>query len=396
MNLSKEDQTLLALLGYAVFGRELTISAENVDWDQVIAEADRHVVMAFLYPGVKRLAGVPEGVVNRIRSAAMMSAAKSDEMLHTQDAIITCLKEKGIPCAVLKGYSVACHYPYPELRVPGDIDLLARADELESACKALEDAGFERELTLEKHECLSRQDAWVEMHQMVTTFPDTPKGIHAKEFMTGAIERVTEAEINGVHFPILNGVDQLIGLLAHKEQHLATSGIGLRQICDWAVTVHAMRDTIGAKEIDELEKCGLLRFAQAVTKLCEKYLGMPPVSWCQDAPDAQADALMKDVWEAGNFHVQGEKRPFTSVLTDAYGTGKQSVWKNYIRYIRKRLHQDYPWARNPLWIVAFGVFFPARYGIRALLGKRRKIDIAEAVHTARSREKMLRDLNLYQ
>mgnify|MGYP000766606757 CR=1 FL=1 len=55
MNLSKENQTLLALLGYALFGRELTISAESVDWDQVVAEADRHAVTAFLYPGVKRL-----------------------------------------------------------------------------------------------------------------------------------------------------------------------------------------------------------------------------------------------------------------------------------------------------------------------------------------------------
>lgn len=55
MNLSKENQTLLALLGYVLFGRELTISAEGVDWDQVVAEADRHAVTAFLYPGVKRL-----------------------------------------------------------------------------------------------------------------------------------------------------------------------------------------------------------------------------------------------------------------------------------------------------------------------------------------------------
>lgn len=112
--------------------------------------------------------------------------------------------------------------------------------------------------------------------------------------------------------------------------------------------------------------------------------------------DDQVDALMEDIMSAGNFHEQYGKRPFTGVLTDAYGSGKSSVLRNYFRYIRKRIDQDYPWAKNPLWIPAFGLFFPMRYCARVLIGKRKKINVSQAVHTAQRREKMLRSLKLYQ
>lgn len=125
--------------------------------------------------------------------------------------------------------------------------------------------------------------------------------------MNGALSHTQDMEIQGIRFPILDSIYQMIGLLAHKEQHLATSGIGLRQICDWAVTMHALREQIGEKEIATLERCGLLHFAKVVTRLCEKYLGLPPCLWYQNAMDDQVDALMEDILSAGNFHEQYAK-----------------------------------------------------------------------------------------
>ena len=93
---------MLALLAYALFGQEMSIDAASINWDLVVAEANRHAVTALLYPSVKRLAGVPDAVVDRIRNAAMLSAAKADDMLHSQSEVIAALQEKGIPCAVLK------------------------------------------------------------------------------------------------------------------------------------------------------------------------------------------------------------------------------------------------------------------------------------------------------
>ena len=396
LSLSAETRAMLNLLACELFGREMEIDASKVDWHRVLAEANRHVLTAFLYPGLRRLNGVPEEILSRARNAAMLSAARMEESLRAQDGVLELMRSQSIPCAVLKGFSAACRYPHPELRVPGDIDILVLPSHLSAACAEMEGVGFKKELSLEKHECLSRANTWVEVHQMVTAFPESEKGNYAREFMNGALSHTQDMEIQGIRFPILDSIYQMIGLLAHKEQHLATSGIGLRQICDWAVTMHALREQIGEKEIATLERCGLLHFAKVVTRLCEKYLGLPPCPWCQNAMDDQVDALMEDILSAGNFHEQYGKRPFTGVLTDAYGSGKSSVLRNYFHYIRKRIDQDYSWAKNPLWIPAFGLFFPMRYCVRVLIGKRKKINVSQAVHTAQYREKMIRSLKLYQ
>ena len=178
---------------------------------------------------------------------------------------------------------------------------------------------------------------------------------------------------------MLSGAYQIIALLAHMEQHLATSGIGLRQVCDWAVTAHALRNCFDGETLALLERCGLLRFAQIMTRLCEKHLGLPPCSWITDASDALVDAMLADVLDGGNFQSQYTKRPFAAVLTDAYdvsGKGKTSLFRNYIRYLKKYLRQNEPWAKSRLWLPVFGVFLPARWGVRVLLGKRKQINLA--------------------
>ena len=125
----------------------------------------------------------------------MLSAARMEESLRAQDGILDLMRSHEIPCAVLKGFSAACRYPHPELRVPGDIDILVLPSHLSAACAEMEGVGFKKELSLEKHECLSRANTWVEVHQMVTAFPESEKGNYAREFMNGALSHTQDMEI---------------------------------------------------------------------------------------------------------------------------------------------------------------------------------------------------------
>ena len=150
---------------------------------------------------------------------------------------------------------------------------------------------------------------------MVSVFPESEKGRFTKQTMADALHHIQTAEIDSVRFPMLSGAYQIIGLLAHMEQHLATSGIGLRQVCDWAVTAHALRNCFDGETLALLERCGLLRFARIMTRLCERYLGLPPCPWTADASDALVDAMLSDVLEGGNFQAQYAKRPLADVLT---------------------------------------------------------------------------------
>lgn len=138
---------MLNLLAYELFGQQLEIDASTVDWNRVLIESNRHVLTTFLYPGLRCLNGVPETILSRARNAAMLSAAQLEESLRAQDGILNLMQSQKIPCAVLKGTSVACRYPHPELRVPGDIDILVFPSHLNMTCAALEGLGFKKELS---------------------------------------------------------------------------------------------------------------------------------------------------------------------------------------------------------------------------------------------------------
>lgn len=395
----KETNALLALLAHEIFDQAIDIDASTVDWTAVLTEAQRHKVTALMYPAIRSMDDVPEAIFNKVCGTAIAVATSSEAMLKEQRRILDLLEARQIPCAVLKGTSVAHLYPHPELRTIGDIDILVEEENLDEACKALQVDGFAPSYTAEKHLCLQKGAVWVEMHRMVSVFPESEKGRFTRRYMTDALRHTQEGEICGVRFPMLSGAYQIIALLAHMEQHLATSGIGLRQVCDWAVTAHALRHCFDGETLALLDRCGLLRFAKIMTRLCERYLGLPPCQWTADAPDTLVDAMLSDVLEGGNFQAQHAKRPFADVLTDAYdvaGKGRTSIIRNYARYLRKYLRQNYPWAKSRLWLPVFGVFLPARWGVRVLLGKRKSVSLAQAVSTAREREKLLRGMRLYQ
>ena len=395
----KETKALLELLAYEIFDQAMDIDASTVDWSAVLAEAQRHKVTALLYPAIRSMNGVPEAIFNKVCGTAIAVATASEAMLKEQRRILDLLEARQIPCAVLKGTSVAYLYPHPELRTIGDIDILVDEENLDEACKALQADGFAPSYTAEKHLCLQKGAVWVEMHRMVSVFPKSEKGRFTKQTMAEALHHIQTAEIDSVRFPMLSGAYQIIALLAHMEQHLATSGIGLRQVCDWAVTAHALRNCFDGETLALLERCGLLRFARIMTRLCEKYLGLPPCAWSAEAPDALVDAMLADILVGGNFQAQAAERPFTEVLMDAYdvaGKGKTCIMRNYVRFLQKHIRKKYPWAKSRLWIPAFGIFLPARWCVRVLLGKRKKVNLTHAVGTAREREKLLRGMKLYQ
>ena len=395
----QETKMLLSLLAYELFGQALPDIHADLDWEKLIAEANDHAVTALLYSGLKRLNGVPKEILNRVRAAAISSAMRSQSMLVIQKEILDALAAQQIDCAVLKGMSVACHYSHPELRVPGDIDLLIGSTNLEAACKALEGIGFVVDQETDLHTEMRRKDVDVELHKKVTRFPDTEKGAWAAVYMEQALHQTCTQEISGHAFPTLQRSFQLISLLTHMSRHMRSSGIGIRQLCDWAVTVHQLREEIDQEDIVVLESCGLLHFASVATRMCEKYLGLPECEWTQDVPEELVDAAMADMLESGNFHAKRENRMYETVLMTPYEsnpTSRSSVFQNYFSFIRKRLKESYAWAKSPLWIPVFAAFFPLRWLFRVIIGKRKMVRVSHTLHHAKSRDNMLYELQLFR
>ena len=405
---------------------------------EIFEEAQRHSVTPLLYPALRGCAvlsgNVQDEQLAALRRTALYSAQRFEAVLRCQAGLLALLQ--GIPCAVLKGMSIACTYPHAELRVPGDIDILVQEADIERVGRILSANGYTYTHETDLHTCFvkSLPDGMtidIEMHVAVSLFPDTEKGIFTSTFMSDALHHTKMQEINGLLFPALSGVYQLIALLSHMERHLMVLGIGLRQMCDWAAAVHAQRGEIGQDDLDTLKRCGLLQFAKVCTRLCEKYLGLPELSWSGGVSEDEVDALFRDVMESGDFHAQCSVRPLISNMTDGYDVDDKgsSFLRSYLTCIRRRVREDYPWTVkqrgthnaadtngsdagscgsghgggiaanvqvNVFWVGVFAVFYPVRYVFGMLRGKRKKVDVHQAVAEARSRERMLRGLEIYK
>lgn len=399
MTAKRETKALLFLLGYELFQRDLEVNSSAVDWTAVLAEGDKHAVTALLYPGMRQLNGVPQDALAKARSAAITATIASEHMLNNQQEILDLLEAHRIPCAVLKGTSVACFYPHPELRTPGDIDILTGAEHIERAKECLTAAGFTFDHETEMHQAFYGLGALVEVHRTASVFPELPKGEYAAAFMGGALEHLHEEKLNGVAFPCLDFPYQMISLLTHIERHMRSAGIGLRQICDWAATIHAHRDDFGEEELCLLDQCGLLCFAKTVTGMCEKYLGLQPFSWCRDVSQEDVDGLAADILTSGNFHAQEGIGKVSAVMLGArfsVADQKMNILRNYRLHVRYRIETQYQWAKNPLWQPLFWVYFPVQRALRVLSGRRKKVSLRKALQRARARHELIRRLKLYQ
>lgn len=344
--------------------------------------------------------GIPKQIVNRIREAAIDSAMRSEQMLKAQQEIIRVLNEKQISCAVLKGTSVACCYPHPELRVPGDIDLLIGSEKLEAATKVMSADGFKVLEDTDLHIDMQRESIEVELHRMASRYPSTEKGMWTAEYMEHSLQCIQYQTINGISFPVLSKPHLLISLLAHMSRHLCTCGIGLRQLCDWDVTLQRLSGSIDQEDVDLMEQCGLLRCASIMTRICEKYLGLPVCEWKQDVPEEIVDLAMTEILAMGNFHAQrDEEQVISSVFIDsrgAQGRKQRSIVLNYVHYVKKTIERSYPWAKSPLWIPLFCGYYPLRHMIRVLIGKRKGVNISKSIQIAKERANLERELKLYR
>ena len=395
----REIQVLLSLLAYEFCGGALPTCVADLNWDKLLKLADDHAITALLYSGVKRLDGVPEQIVNRTRVAAVSSAMRSHYVLQVQQEIIELLMAEKIPGAVLKGMSVACYYPHPELRMSGDIDLLVSNANLEAVCQKLTTIGFAVDHDIEMHIDLRRADIEVELHRVVSMFPDTEKARWTSAYMEQALQHVQWQQINEFSFPVLSINYQLVSLLAHIERHMSRGGIGLRQICDWAVMVHYLREEIGLESVEILEQCGLLKFASILTRMCEKYIGFSKLEWCQNVSEDLLDTTLEDILTAGNFHAQRGENILSVVMMSNRGIAQGdriSPLVQYVQYVMQKMRKLYPWARSSLWMPFFCVFFPIQWLIRALNGKRKRANLMKTMKIAKFREKLLRDMKLYQ
>ena len=290
------QKALIELLKASLFGAEPQFP-DNVDWDVVLKEAVDQTVVALAAPAV------PEGEREKWRVPAAQHTAHFLRVIHEQTNLVRIFSDAGIPLVILKGSAAAMYYPDPLRRTMGDVDFIVPPERFDDARRLMEENGyaFEGDYGDDRDYSYRRGGVVLELHHHYSA-ADRDIDPLILDGMTRSVMR----EVVGRSFPALPDAVNGLVLLDHVCHHLY-GGLGIRQIIDWMMFVHAALTGDAAVDgfLTLARGAGLETLARTMTKMCRLWLGLPDsAAWCDSADERTARQLLELVFEKGNFGVK--------------------------------------------------------------------------------------------
>ena len=369
--LTSEQSALMALVRFRLWG-----DARPQNADAAFDEAKTQAMVPLLFPDSREAS---QYMVHYIR------------IMYAQDEVVARMRQTVIPAVILKGSAAAVYYKEPFQRTMGDIDLIVPQSEFEAAVIQLGYLGYQcqeddRKKTDIREIAFHKDGVTVELHRRFSS-----EGIDVERYILRGLECPVTAELSGHAFPMLPPLENGLVLLAHVAQHLR-NGLGLRQMIDWMMYVHAVLtdEYWRASFRPAAADCGLETLAITATRLCQKYLGLPdPITWCDGADDKLTDDLLENLLVTGNFgHTHGPGSSVETVTTNIKRTG-------LFRYLQKqgehnwKAYQDHAALRPFCW--AYQI---CRYIRRGFGTGRSGIQLAEDYNRSRARYDLLTRLGI--
>lgn len=398
---------ILKALGCALFGLEKPeLNIEDVN--AVIKESKLQAVFSCIYPVLKNdfKKLMPSAEFTKLENEFLIHIANSIRVNAEHVELHRLMTEKGIPYVILKGCASSSYYDEPFTRTMGDVDFLVYEHDVENVIKALEGIGFKRD----EYEFTTNQSAYHrgahsvwEIHKSVTGIPSGVEGEIIKSSLSDIIETADVYEKDGLVFRCPNITNHGVVLLLHKASHMTTSGIGLRHLCDWAVFESKLSsDEFTELFEDKLKRFGLWRFAQIMTLLCEKYLGVPDRQWAHEneITEDELEDLMIDVLTAGNFGQKdvNRQREIKYITDRKEGKlGNKGMVSQVIKSLNDKVCNDYR------FINKYKVFLPLGWIMEAIVytkliiqGKRKCKGTVAVLKEASKRKEIYSKLNLFE
>lgn len=218
------------------------------------------------------------------------------------------MEEQHIRIMVMKGQTLSIFYPQPELRQCGDIDFICHPDDIAKAVQFLKkDLGLKlSDAGSDKHARFTMDDVKYEIHRMLTNFAYPPSHRYWENvYMKDVWEHPYTVEVNGYPVPTLAPTYNAVYVFEHILFHLIMDGVGLRQFCDWAISLHQNKENIDKDLlIKHLEGVRLKKAYSGLGAVLTDYLGLPEESFplpISDKDHKKAASLFKNLIEWGNF-----------------------------------------------------------------------------------------------
>lgn len=391
----KTEAALSALLATAATETPPALPTD-VDHGAVLALAKAHMVFGVLGEGYGYLPEdtLPPETLLELQDLSVTLLRQNETLAGVRRWLLAQLREAGIPAVILKGDAVARRYPTPELRVSGDIDCLVRGEDYARAEALLLSSGYQREPEPDtRHAAFQKGKCVIELHRAVAGIPEGEMGARVEALLADTLDTAVEVPLGGETIPVPDPFHQALILLLHMQQHMREGGLGLRQMMDYALFVKKEWDAaLTPRLLPVLRACGLYRFAETVTLVCVRHLGLAPNENPFAGGDAHlADRLYADFLAGGNFGKGSEAYAGSAVVTLHRKEGRGPLATALLN-VKEKCNVRWPLTKKcpPLLL-----FFVPFWVICRLFRGDRGVSPVRMLHSAGQRGKLYDALHLF-
>ncbi|MCC8029927.1 MAG: nucleotidyltransferase family protein [Lachnospiraceae bacterium] len=393
--MNKTEHVLLQLTGRALFGAPADFDPAAVDWPAVYREASNQALSLLIWDilGTEERAAVPGDTASRWEQDSLRRIMSNEQLLYEQEQVIRLLAEASVPCVILKGSSSAANYPNPSLRIMGDIDLLVKPEQQMQAMKVLQANGY-GDILEESHHChmtVHKGGITVEVHKEPNGLYMNPDAEIAQKLHVFFADAIDQRQCED-GLPFLTDEQQAVVLILHKLEHFMTSGLGLRQLCDWAVFIEKRMDDVlwtGLQPV--LSDFGLLTFTGLMTRVCVDYLGMPErkAPWAKQYDAETAAKVIEQILKEGNFGTKAEKYG-ERLFNDPSSSNRVA---SFIRVSGNACREHWPpCEKHAVLMPAAPFVLLSRYLVQRRRGERPKLNLKKKYRQAGYDQKLYKEL----
>ena len=244
---------------------------EDVDMDQLVRFATAHSLEPFVYAALEDKA-LPEELADRLFGAYHNAIFRDTQFDFVRQQVSQVLSKEGIEHVFMRGICLKEDYPMPSLRTMSDVDVLVRAEDLPKIRHAMASTNAAACYGDGNHRnFIFPQNIEVEFHPML---------LHCSAPVGTAInpgwQYVPKGQPGFCHVMTEEGF--YLNVMSHFASHFFTNGAGIRFVLDIWVCRNRRKVAIDRAFVEqELQRLGLLDFAQKVEKLGQVWFSGEPM-----------------------------------------------------------------------------------------------------------------------
>ena len=393
---AKIEQIVLDLLANSLFGAGKHIECDSVKWPLVWRESYVQGVSLTAFSG-SAPESCSEQFLYKMRGKLQDDLRSVVHVNKEHLRLHRIMAEANIPYVILKGAASAAYYPDPIMRVMGDVDFLVDEADVPRACSALEANGLKRNpKEHEKHIVYYDDMGNFEMHTTPAGVPKGKQGEPVRKLLRDIIKDARPLKTDFGTIMVPSDFHHGLVILLHTCSHFTSEGIGLRQLCDWAVFASRFSDDeFKALFEDAFKSIGLWRFAQVLSEVCRECLGMPRPSFADACDPELINDFTEDIFKSGNLGQKNATSVQETILTQK--DSQKSYIGNVIASVNQIVYFHWQFTRRLKFLLPIGwLFFGGRYVLRSLMGKRPKIDAKKIKDRTEKRNSLYEEIKLFK